>query len=372
MANRHDEFEDVFSSSQGEDFVDIAGYSQGQKTNAPKHMSNAKGKTRSSKGKKKKRSRKPWLIALGCILVIVGIVFGVFQYFLGGLQTDHDFTKDESALGIGNNPSRDGRNVVNIALFGVDSRDHDHVGRSDATMVLSLDMDNGDIKLTSILRDSYVAIEGHGYDKLAHAFAYGNATLAVKTLNQNFNLDIKDYICVNFDELAQIIDMFGGVDIEINEDERQEINRISREVNSNSALVESTGNVHLNGEQATAYARIRSIDSDVMRANRQRTVLEALFQKLKSTPKSDYPGLVRQILPLVKTSLDYGDIIGMLPIMFSGDGIDIIQHSVPTEEDEAIGGLYEGAWVWRYDLEAAAARLNEFIYGSSTASADES
>ena len=113
----------------------------------------------------------------------------------------------------------------NIALLGLDTRQDNNVGRSDAIVILTIDKEHNKLKLTSIARDTYVAIEGHSKDKLTHAYAYGKSQLAVKTLNQNFDLEIKDYVTMNFYGLARVIDYIGGVDINVTEAEKNELNK---------------------------------------------------------------------------------------------------------------------------------------------------
>ena len=113
--------------------------------------------------------------------------------------------------------------VRNIALLGLDTRQDNNVGRSDAIVILTIDKEHNKLKLTSIARDTYVAIEGHSKDKLTHAYAYGKSQLAVKTLNQNFDLEIKDYVTMNFYGLARVIDYIGGVDINVTEAEKMSL-----------------------------------------------------------------------------------------------------------------------------------------------------
>ena len=339
---------------------------------------------RSKKSKKKNRIILIMIIVLEVLLLIVAGAFALFMHYFGGLDTQ-PLTSDASALGIQSQydfkskiESNDGLNelidsnktITNIALFGIDTRSNNSNGRSDAIMILSVDEIHGKIKLTSILRDSYVPIDKHGKDKIAHAYAYGGPELAIKTLNQNFNLDIREYATVNFNQLSKVIDAIGGIDIEITKAELKEINRIVIEMHDENSSIDGEtlddyGLVHLTGAQATAYSRIRKIDSDNERANRQQRVLVALFDKCKNMPKSDYPEFIRQLLPLVKTSLSYSDIIDLAPIMLTSN-LTIEQNMIPDELiDNPIGGTYNGAWVWRYDLDEAAERLHEFIYEDS-------
>src|SRR5699024_8489086 len=147
--------------------------------------------------------------------------------------------------------------IFNVALFGVDTRDEDSFsGRSDTIIIASVDKKNNVVKLTSILRDSYVAIEGHKNQKITHAYMYGGAELAIKTINQNFGMNITDYVTVNFAKVAEAIDVLGGVDLEITERERVEVNNIGDDEDPDFPYIEESGMVHLNGKQAVVYARI--------------------------------------------------------------------------------------------------------------------
>ena len=196
---------------------------------------------------------------------------------------------------------------------------------------------------------------------MAHAYAYGGAELAIKTLNQNFGLDIQEYVTVNFAQLTKIIDAMGGIDLEITEAEREAANGVLLTENPNGKTIKSSGKVHLTGEQATAYSRVRKIDNDIERSNRQQKVLVALFDKALSLGTAQYPGVIKQLLPIMETSLSYGDIIGFAPIVLSS-GMTVERNIVPNDADNAKGGNYDGAWYWRYDLDAAGERLRQFIY----------
>ena len=145
------------------------------------------------------------------LLVLVVVLAGSLVYMLSGL-TMTSISKDSGSLGIQSGAFSDSR-IVNIALFGLDAREDTDSGRSDVVMVLSVDKRHHTLKLTSILRDSEVAIEGYGYDKITHAYAYGGPELAIKSINQNFNLDIKNYVTVNFHQMAEIVDALSLIHI---------------------------------------------------------------------------------------------------------------------------------------------------------------
>ncbi|MPQ44459.1 LytR family transcriptional regulator [Clostridium tarantellae] len=191
------------------------------------------------------------------------------------------------------------KNIKNIALFGVDSDKNN--GRSDSIMILTLDEVHNKLKLTSIMRDSYVNIPGYEKDKINHAYAYGGPELALKTINENFNLDVTDFISVNMESIKSIIDKLSGVEIPIKEDEVEFISEIKE------------AGVHkLNGEQVLSYARIRHVEGgDARRTERHRIILSSLFEKLKGTNLKEYPSLINEFLPYVQTNLSSTDLINL-------------------------------------------------------------
>lgn len=244
---------------------------------------------------------KTLFITMAILIALMLAAYGVFAYLLGGLNRT---TLDESKLSVTAGLSQNGK-ITNIALFGLDSRNHDYEGRSDAIMVASVNGKTGKIKLVSIARDTYVNVPGYGQTKINHAYAYGGAELAIQTINENFNLDITDYAAVNFDSLADVIDVMGGIDLEVTEEERYQINAYLLE----GEPLRESGMVHLNGPQAVSYARIRKIDSDTMRAERQRKVLECLFEKAKDINPLEYPSYIRKFAPMIETSLTNEEIL---------------------------------------------------------------
>lgn len=306
------------------------------------------------KPKKKKHTGLKIVIVL--LLLIALPLVGIRNYVFKDFSSD-EFKASEKELGI--LPEAKNKDLIHIAILGIDSLDGD-AGRSDCTMIATLDTKHKQIKLTSVLRDSYLPMEGHGHDKLTHAYAYGGETLTLHTLNQNFGLDIRNYVVLNYQDVMQMIDVVDGLDLEITERERKEINRIAKEMDEDAESVEENGMVHLNGLQATAYARIRKIDSETIRTERQRTVIQLLLEKCKSQGVFSYPKLAREFLKHMKTSLKKSEIQSMLIKVLSYD-FNIKQYVVPSEEDHAIGGSYAGFWCWRYDVDEAADRLHEFL-----------
>lgn len=309
--------------------------------------------------KKKQRLRglyfKTLFLTLGILLALAMIALGLFYYLFGGLNRT---TLDESKLSVNAGLSKDTNySTKNIALFGVDSRDHDYVGRSDAILIASFQPKNASIKLISIARDTYVNIPGHGKTKINHAYSYGGPELAIQTLNETFDLDITDYVTVNFDSLAEVIDEMGGVDIDVTEEERIQINAYLLE----GEPLRETGLVHLNGPQAVSYARIRKIDSDTMRASRQREVLNCIFEKATQLSPLEYPSLIRKFAPMVETSLSNDEIIELASIGTKSN-LKLEQGGLPNDNIESSGKIIDGVWYYVYDLDEATDMLHAFLY----------
>lgn len=318
-------------------------------------------KRKFSKKQKHRRILKIVLAVLIVLLILCMGAFGVSLYLFGNMNTV-DFTQDDSDLGV--TETAGSRDITNIALFGVDTRDFSKdSGLSDAIMVLTVDEEHNVVKLTSILRDSKVPIEGHGRQKINHAYSYGGPELAIKTLNQNFHLDIKEYVTVNFSQLADIVDAVGGVTLELTPAEVSYANDMIKQYFPDEPKIQGSGSVTLSGGQALSYSRIRYLDSDNMRASRQQNVLNGVFERIKTMSKSEYPSFIRQFLAIVETSLDTKDLLALSSIALSGFTIE--NNTIPDEnyETDLWGGIdATGAWVWEYDIENAADRLHQIIY----------
>ncbi len=319
-------------------------------------------------GKKKKSRWKKILVAvISVLLVLTGGLFCLAWYFLGDLNIDTEFPKSDSELGVVSKEEQDD-SITNIALYGIDSRTHDGQGHADATMILSVDKKHNKLKLISILRDTQVEIEGYGKAKITTAYWWGSIydypgggpALAIKTLNQNFNLNVRDYVRVNFDQLADVVDAVGGVEIDVTQEELEEINFHMHGIDIYDKDLTQTGLVTLNGDQAVSYARIRNIGTDMARADRQQEVLMAILDRVESMGVAEYPSVIKQLAPLVTTSLDYGEMLSLASILVNNPEIET--YTIPGEEENAWGGKDDGVWVWKYDLEAAGEHIHRIIY----------
>ena len=242
------------------------------------------------------------------------------------------------------------RHVKNIALFGVDNDGNDTTSldeaRSDAIKIISLDYDERKIKITSIERDLVVYIPGEhqDYGHLNWAYAFGGAKLALQTLNYNFDLDLENYVTISFGSLEYLVDRIGGVDIYLT---NAEINQTSAPLNINGP----EGVYTLNGAQALSYSRIRKIDSDFARMDRQNAVITAAIAKMKTMNPADIINVISDMMPYINTNLSNNQIKTLLAEMIIFDTNNIETYKEPSGElfdlyDAAgIGGNYVSSYV---------------------------
>ena len=324
-------------------------------------------------GKKRKRRRKHRAVKVIALIVCVLVACGAAFYGYGYKVIDKikRTPLDTADLGI----ESDGYNgYKNIALLGIDTHEDNDSGRSDAVVVLTVDKKHNKLKLTSIARDSYVEIDGHSKDKLTHAYAYGKSQLAVKTLNSNYGLEITDYVTVNFFEFARIIDYVGGVTVDVDEKEMNEMNvniiPWLNEMGIKCDTVTSPGVQLLSGGQAVCYARIRHTDGDVQRGNRQKEVLTSMFAQVKKINPLKLPKLASMIIAECETSMKTSDIIslGMWAMVRSPE---FEQLSIPNDNFSSRGGMVKGVWYYIYDLEEAKKDIHDFIFEENYYSAEE-
>lgn len=305
------------------------------------------------------------LIRVLTLLVILSIVFclGLYAYrSFFGFTYDGSLFGQDLAAGVKVDES-----ITNIALFGLDTREGDTQSHSDCMMIVSVDNTRGKIKLISLMRDSLVNIEGHGEDKLNAAYFLGGPSLAIRTINENFGTDITEYIAVNFEQLVEIIDALGGVEINVETtEELLELNRVIRdygiEQGKEFAGVEQTGLQTLDGVQALCYGRIRKggTGDDWARVERQSIVLEAMFTKVQEMSASELIGLMQKLVPYVTTSLSPTE---MAPLIVGAvkDGVPTLEHTrVPLDGEWDYYGASSEYIL--YDLDVAADHIHEYIY----------
>lgn len=246
------------------------------------------------------------LVLVILLVAIVGVTFAFIHSKLSKIQ-QIDLNEDE--LSVSTQVEENLSEYRNIAIFGVDSRNdsYDKGNRSDCIIIASINNKTKEVKLISVYRDTYVQIEGHGLDKITHAYSYGEAPLAIKTLNTNLDLNIKEFVTVNFDTVKEVVDCVGGISMPITKEEVSHIPGISK-----------AGTYTLTGEQALAYSRIRyASGGDYKRTERMRDVLTATANKVKTLNVSQLNKFVDQILPKVYTNITASDVFALMPSIAS-------------------------------------------------------
>ena len=189
------------------------------------------------------------------------------------------------------------KGYTNIALLGLDTQDATFTNsRSDCIMIISINNDTKEVKIASVYRDTYLNIDGHGLDKVTHAYAFGKAPLALSVINKNLDLDITEYVTIDFDSVINIVDAMGGVEITVTSAEAGQIPGIS-----------AAGTYNLTGTQALAYGR--KIDTDYARTERMRNVVIKVFEKAKKLSLTQLNSLIDQLLPEVTTNISQTEIL---------------------------------------------------------------
>lgn len=296
------------------------------------------------------------LIIFIILTIVLGVLLGVA---LVGKTIYNQMEHEEIVLEEGqtlvseevlNNKKDSG--VINIALFGVDARKNTYEGtRSDAIMVLSYNQDAKEASVTSIVRDTYAWLgDDYGYDKINHSYSFGGPALTIQSLNNNFDLDIEYYVAVNFNAVQAIIDALDGVEVNVEDYEINEVNRVIREMKKQGVFetapeIQSTGFQTLNGQQALAYMRIRKVgNGDWERMERQREVLNEIFGKLKAMKKSKLIDLAQDLLPYIKTNIPFQEALSMgVDVLFNG--LDTLnQYQLPTTEESLGQKLSDGIY----------------------------
>lgn len=330
-------------------------------------------KTPNSKRRRRKK-KKTLFLRIGTtflfLLVLVLAVGGTL--FVKSLNSMNIVDLDNSNLGIADNSQLqkydEFTKIKNIMLFGVDAEVAGEGGRSDSMMLVTVDPIHDKIKVTSFMRDSCVAIDGYGYEeKLTHAYAYGGPELAIKTINETFGLNIEDFAAVDFATLPKVIDLLGGVEIEISPEELDGVNEVIAGSNytlkKNTPFLTAPGLQTLSGDQVLAYTRNRSSEGgDYMRTQRQRIVLESLFKKALSTPVTKYPSILNTVMPLITTSMTSKDILTVASNVVSVGNGQLHQARFPL--DEYSWGDYgsDEKWYLFFDEESTKEQVQDYIF----------
>ena len=320
------------------------------------------------KEKKESSALKKLVIFLAAL--VIAIPAAAYGYLYFKLNAMYDKEADESVLDKTEYTSEKG--ITNILLVGTDARPGQTASRSDSMMILTVDTKNKSLKLTSLARDTYADIPGHGKQKLTHAYIYGGINLLTQTIEKTFELDIQNYAIVDFLSFMDIVDTLGGVEVNVQQSEIKELNKYIDEcynfsTNPNKGskqYINNAGTQKLNGYQTLAFSRIRYNDSAYERDRRQREVIQGMVNSMKELPITKYPELVNTILPYVKTNMKPTEIISLAGKALSIGDLSIKQMEFPiTTNGLSTGGIINNStgWVLQFNSDSLSI-LHDFIF----------
>ena len=298
------------------------------------------------------------LLLLAAILLNVGIYGSIaWKYYQDVVSIVPEDQVDPTAksVKIAQEDPKD-EDVFNVLLVGTDSRDpNSDMGRSDSMMLVSFNKSKNKSTVVSFLRDSLVDIDGYGKSRLGHTYAYGGIGLTINTINKTYDLDIQNYITIDFENLVSIIDEIGGVKVFITEEEAEFYRQ-------NGMPDIQSGDMTLTGSQALAHARNRTLGSDFERTRRQRSVMYGIYRQIMAEKDaSAILPLINYCMNHVKTNMSVTEIYDLAKQVLEIDNLRMQQASMPTEGAYQ-PVTYEGMDVLDIDIEANKKYLNELLY----------
>lgn len=324
-----------------------------------------KGMTKEQKKKRLRRRRIRSRICW-CMLILIGAIGG---HMVGKLHAEvnqvlnkinRSSVTDLSSVKVNEGQLQKDKSIINILLIGSDKRaDWSEAGRSDSTMIGTLDMKNKRLKITSLMRDMYITIPEHGENKFNAAYSYGGVPLLYQTIAQNFDLKIDAYVVVDFDAFVKVINTIGGVKIELTDAEQEYLTTAYKK---GSVLKLKKGVNNMNGAQALAYCRIRQDSKgDFGRTERQRKVIQSIFNKAKKMSYSQLVDLAGELMPYISTDLTNDEILSYMTSIIMLGTTEIDQMRIPIDQSYKNTRIGTKA-VLIPDLELNKQALQEFIF----------
>lgn len=319
--------------------------------------------------KKKNKGLKIFLrVLIAIIVIILGIAIAGYSFVHSKLSKMKTEYIDKTAIGISEEAKDSLKGYRNIALLGIDSRADDYGtgNRSDCIIIASINEKTKEVKLLSVYRDTYVYVTENGnkkLDKITHAYSYGGAQNTLKSLNEALDLNITEYVTVNFDAVIAAVNALNGVEIDITSEELKYINdyidATSQSSGVKSSHLSKAGRQTVDGVQAVAYSRIRyTAGGDYKRTERMRTVVTAMAKKAKTLNIGQLNKLADEILPRVSKNIENNDIIALIPSALSFD----ITESLGWPYN--VKGISTTAWYGvPVTLESNVIRLHKELFG---------
>ena len=304
--------------------------------------------------------------------VILGVIGGLMIYAyrtLNSFNYQDLYSNDDDIIlqdNDGNNLVND-KMVLNVMLIGSDSMSAGDQGRSDSLLILSLDIRHKKIKVTSLMRDIWLTIPGHGQDRFNAAYAYGGPKLTIETIEKNFGIYIDRYAVVDFEGFSNIIDSLGGIDMELTSPECSYINKYSGDPH----ILKGAGVKHLTGLQALHYARDRnSIGSDYDRTSRQRNVIKSVVNQLKTANIAQITDLLSKVGPMVTTDFKTAEISRLATKSPTYLNYPMEEFRLPTDDNVRDETYSQKMVLVINDMSKAKRDLLNFIYEPEQNQAD--
>lgn len=307
-------------------------------------------------------------ILLACILAVLLPAGTLAETAEAGEWIEYLSKEDVSVSGSDESESETASDSwTNILLLGCDSYTTKSYSHTDSMIILSVNTETKEAKMTSLMRDTWVTVPSKkSHRKLTELCAVGGPELTIQAVNESFGMNIENYVLISMDGIAEVIDLLGGIELDVTEAERKALNKGLFDLSSLSGmekLQESGENVHLNGNQATAYARIRQIDSDFVRTERQRTVLITMAKKIMDNADAvTLIAIVTRLLDYVDTNLGFLEIMNLADVALEMDLNSIEELRLPADGTYE-SGTYDGIWCIKPNFEKNTKILKEFIYG---------
>ena len=319
-----------------------------------------------AKKKRKKKKKK-----IGCLLpllmvcaVLIGHLTARFSYQYNYTLSllDRESGIDLSEIEVDEKNLASQNKITNILLVGADKRESwKEAGRSDSVMILTIDQEHKQLKLTSLMRDLYIDIPEHGKNRFNAAYSYGGISLLYKTITKNFGIKADGYAIVDFAAFKEVVDTIGGVEVELTDAEYKYLTTAYAKTKGSVKKVKPGLNT-LNGEQALAYTRIRQdAKADFGRTERQRTVLQSVFTKAKSMSIGELLGLAEKILPSIATDLKNEEITSYIMTVLTMGTTEFQQFRIPVDysfQNQTINGMQ----VLVPDIQMNVQALQQFIF----------
>ena len=308
--------------------------------------------------RKHKKRKIVGIIILAVVLLVVGIYGSIVWMFYKdtvGIVSKDEVDPKAEKVKIAEEDQKD-KDVFNVLLVGTDSRDpNSDKGRSDSMMLVSFNKKQNKSTVISFMRDTLVDIDGYGRSRLGHTYAYGGVGLTINTLNQTYGLDIQNYVTISFDNLVNVIDEIGGVEVYISEEEAEYYRK-----NGMPDIV--AGDVTLKGSQALAHARNRTLGSDFERTRRQRSVMYGIYRKIMSEKDiSALLPLINYCVTQVETNMSVTEIYDMTKEVLSTEDLKMQQACAP-QDGTYTPIVYEGMDVLEIDVDANKKMIEDLLY----------